>query len=257
VSSSPWSALRNWSAVAGASAFWWIPDMIVGPFDRGHRVVPYIMHRWARSMADVLGIHRELRGAENLANTGQCVMVANHQSLLDILVIGSFVTRDFRWLAKASLYWTPVVGWHLTLAGHLKVYRGKQRHRNRDLAQRIHQAVTEGASLLWFPEGTRSPDGRLQPFRMGAFTCAVDEDLPVLPLVLRGTGQLLRKGSIDLAVDAHRTCSVTVLPAVAPPRDGDPATRAERLRDQVFEAIRRAYEQGAGPAGAREERETP
>lgn len=241
---STWSAIRNWSAVAGASAFWWVPDMIVGPFDRKHRVVPYIMHRWARSMADVLGIHRELRGAENLAAVGQCVMVANHQSLLDILVIGSFVKRDFRWLAKADLYWTPVVGWHLGMAGHLKVYRGRQKHRNKDLPQRIHAVVEQGASLLWFPEGTRSPDGRLQPFRMGAFTAAVEENLPVLPLVLRGTGQLMRKGSIDLAVDAQRTCSVTVLPAIAPPRDGAPAARAERLRDQVFEAMRAEYEAG-------------
>lgn len=234
---STWRAIRNWSNVVARSAFWFTPDVALGPFDRSHRVTAWCMHRWSQSVCDGLGIQRELFGAEHLASTGQCVMVANHQSLLDIVVIGSFVSRDFRWLAKDAIFRTPILGWHLRLAGHIPVYRGKRKHRNKDLPERIHRVVGEGASLLYFPEGTRSPDGRLQPFRRGAFVAAVQEDLPVLPLVVRGTGALMRKGARDLAVSAHRTCSVTVLPPIPAPRDGTPDERAVRLHDDTLAAM--------------------
>lgn len=237
-----WSAVRNWSTVASRSGYWFLREMVGAPFDRGHRVPAWCMHRWAISLCDGLGIQRELRGGEHLERTGQCVMVANHQSLLDIVVIGSYVSRDFRWLAKRAVFHAPFLGWHLSLAGHVPVYRGEQAHRNKDLPQRIHAVVQQGASLLYFAEGTRSPDGRLQKFRRGAFVAAVEEDLPVLPIVVRGTGQLMRKGARDLAIEADRTCSVTVLPPIVPPREGGVEARVDRLRDATFEAIRAEYE---------------
>ena len=98
------------------------------------------------------------------------------------------------------------------------------------------EAVQQGASILFFPEGTRSPDGRLRPFKIGAFRTAVDEGLPVLPILLRGTEHLHRKGQLDLSLDTSREVEIEFLPLMRPPPPelGEPKVRAELLRDDVY-----------------------
>jgi 1-acyl-sn-glycerol-3-phosphate acyltransferase len=135
------------------------------------------------------------------------------------------------------------MGQHMKLAGHIPVYR-KEPEKNRSLPVRIHEACQQGASLFFFPEGTRSPDGQLQAFRVGAFRTAVDEGLPVVPIILRGTDTLLRKGSKDLSIDASRLCTVEVLPPIYPPAGDDPKERAERMRDAVWQVFADRLDQG-------------
>lgn len=205
------------------------------------------MRRWCIGASDGLGIRKTLIGREELETHHQCVYIANHLSLLDILVLGSFLETDYRWLAKDAVFKVPFLGWHLRIAGHVPVYRGDKRHLNAQLPERLHAVVQEGASLLFFPEGTRSKDGRLQPFKLGAFHAAVDEGLPIVPLVIRGTDALMHKGAKDLSVDRERECSVTVLPSIDPivPEDGSEDAR-ERA---AFELCLRAASAMAAELG--------
>jgi 1-acyl-sn-glycerol-3-phosphate acyltransferase len=150
----------------------------------------------------------------------------------------------------------PFLGWHLGLAGHIRVHR-KDKTRNKELPERIRAAVKEGGSLLFFPEGTRSADGGLQQFKIGAFRTAVDEGLPIVPLVIRGTDQLLRKGAPAMAVErdqASRRCTLTILPVIQPIPVGDPKARAEDLRRRAHGAVHaELYGAGADAAPARPE----
>jgi len=158
-----------------------------------------------------------LINAEILETHPQAILVANHLSTLDIIVLGSFLTRDYRWLAKSELFKVPFSGWYLKMAGHIPVYRGKEaRERNRIISERIHAVANHGASVLFFPEGTRSDDGSLNPFRPGAFKASIDESLPIIPLVIRGTHELMEKNASDLAVRQDKSCSVTVLNPIDP-----------------------------------------
>lgn len=232
-------AALNWARVGCRVAFWGSMALMVdvfAPFWRpARRASQWIMYMWARRSAWGLGIRCELVGGDKLAAAPQCVLVANHLSLLDVLILGGFLNRDYRWVAKEGVFKVPIMGQHMRLAGHIPVYRTEP-EKNRSLPVRIHEACRQGASLFFFPEGTRSPDGALQNFRIGAFRTAVDEGLPVLPIVLRGTDKLLKKGAKDLSIDRDRVVTVEVLDLVYPPAgEGDPKVRAEALLQQVHQ----------------------
>lgn len=243
-------ATRNWGHVVGR-LFVLVPISVAASRTPGqHWLTSWAMRQWCIGSCNGLKIQRALIGGERLDHIPQCVFVANHLSQLDIIVLGSFLRRDYRWLAKAPLFKVPLLGWHLAAAGHIPVYRGDDRHKNADLAERIHAVVADGASLLFFPEATRSRDGHLKPFKIGAFMTAVAEGLPVAPLVLRGTHELMEPGSKDLDIRADSRCSVTVLDPITAPAAGDLKSRAGHLRDAAYRAFfRELYPDGAAPEG--------
>ncbi len=230
-------AAWNWGQAASRAVVYGSIALGVGIPTRNRPLLGWCMRRWCAGSADGLKINRSLHGTDHIDATPQAIIIANHQSALDILVIGGYLRRDFRWLAKASLFRVPFSGWYLSLAGHIKVHRGQEAHeRNRLIKEQIHAVVEDGASVLFFPEGTRPRDGRMKRFKLGAFLAAVREDLPVLPLVVRGTGDLMEAGANDLSIKPDRSCSVTALPAIHPrdfPGD-DPVERAMALRDHIY-----------------------
>ncbi len=235
-------AANNWGKAGVRAVGYGTLSLTCGVFPGGRRVSRWAMRSWCAGSADALGVNRTLVNPELLESAPQCVLVANHLSTLDILVLGSYLERDYRWLAKAELFRVPFMGWHLALAGHVPVYRGEAKERNGSIADRIHRVVEEGASLLFFPEGSRSKDGELKPFRMGAFMTAATEELPVVPLVIRGTGKLMEAGAGDLAIDTSQSCSVTVLPPIPVPLGESARLAAELLRDRTRAAFRHELE---------------
>lgn len=228
---------KNWVHVAGRAVAYGTVSVTVGGVTGRHDVGQWCMRSWCAGSMHGLGIRHRMVNRDLLEREPQCVYVANHLSQLDILLLGSYLKRDYRWLAKASLFKIPFLGWHLSISGHVPIYRGEQRSKNEALATRIHKVVEEGASLLFFPEGTRSSDGRLQRFRSGAFQTAVRESLPIVPLVIRGTHELFVRGARDLSVHAGRECSVTVLPALHASEEGSQKERAQAL----LEATRNVF----------------
>src|SRR5262249_51268254 len=118
-------------------------------------------------------------------------MVSNHQSLLDILVLFRLFVH-FKWVSKAELFRIPCIGWNMTLNRYIRLRRGNPE----SIAAMIRDAertLAEGSSLMIFPDGTRSPDGHLKPFKRGAFTLALRPRVPLLPIVMQGTSHARRK----------------------------------------------------------------
>ncbi|MCA9528213.1 MAG: 1-acyl-sn-glycerol-3-phosphate acyltransferase [Myxococcales bacterium] len=223
--------------VAARSIVYGPPAIVAASAFNNKKVGQEMMRRWCRTSSRGLGMHVDLLDAEHLEGVEQAVFIANHLSFLDILAIGAVLPHDYRWLAKASVFKVPMLGWHLKASGHIPVYRGAEKHRNADIGQRMQAVVEEGASLLFFPEGTRSEDGHLQPFRMGAFMAAVNAGLPVVPLVLRGTHEMLQKGSFHFHPIQDRPVTVKVLPSLHAPPEGDARARAEALRWEAYRAF--------------------
>ncbi|MEZ4463539.1 MAG: lysophospholipid acyltransferase family protein [bacterium] len=223
--------------VAARSLVYGPPAIVAASAFHNKKVGQEMMRRWCRTSSRGLGMHVELVNGELLDSVDQAVFIANHLSFLDILAIGAVLPHDYRWLAKASVFKVPMLGWHLKASGHIPVYRGAERHRNADIGERMQAVVEEGASLLFFPEGTRSEDGHLQAFRMGAFMAAVNAGLPVVPLVLRGTHEMLQKGSFHFHPRQDRAVTVSVLPPLSAPAAGDVRQRAEALRRAAFLAF--------------------
>ena len=234
---------RDWGAFAVPSVVWGGTSCVVSPIARSRRLSAWLMNHWARSACRWTGIHVTLEHGERLDPTRQKVMVANHNSLLDIPIIGSQLTHDYRWVAKRQMFNAPFIGWHLAITGHVAVQRGGVESKDA-LRARFARVLAEGADLLFFAEGTRSEDGRLQAFKLGAFLAAVEAGVPVQPLVVRGSADLMQKGKLHLDPSHPHDCSVTVLPLIEgpageAPAGSDPRARAEALRDAAHAAFAR------------------
>ncbi len=120
------------------------------------------------------------------------VVVANHQSMLDILLL-SRVPREMKWIAKEELFRIPWVGWMLRMSGDIPIRRGDVESSGEAL-ERAKEYLARGMSVMMFPEGTRSAKGTLLPFKSGAFRLAIEAGVPVLPIAVHGTARGMPKG---------------------------------------------------------------
>lgn len=136
----------------------------------------------------------EVEGSENMDPKQHYVIIANHQSMLDILVVLAGLKKHFNFMAKKELFSIPFLGWHMSLAKYIPVDRGSQdgaRMAIRASMDRLDKKV----SVLFFPEGTRSIDGEIKAFKSGAFKVAMEKQVPLLPVVIEGTADALPKNS--------------------------------------------------------------
>jgi 1-acyl-sn-glycerol-3-phosphate acyltransferase len=162
--------------------------------------------RWFRRLGRVLAKVNpwriQISGRENLNANQVYVIVSNHQSLADIPVI-AHLKVDTKWLAKAELFQLPVVGWMLRMAGDVPIERSDRRSSAKALLQ-CARYLRRHCSVVFFPEGTRSPDGQVLPFNEGPFQLAIREQVQILPLVVEGSAEEfvdLRKDSEYLSSD--------------------------------------------------------
>jgi 1-acyl-sn-glycerol-3-phosphate acyltransferase len=152
---------------------------------------------WARLNARVTPMAVEVVGRAHLERGRSYVVASNHQSLYDILLVYGWLGIDFRWVMKEELRGIPGLGASCERMGHIFVDRSSPVAASRTL-ETARARVAEGASVLFFPEGTRSPDGKLGAFKRGAFRMALDLGLPILPMTIVGTRRILPPGSRDL-----------------------------------------------------------
>ncbi|CAG0972164.1 1-acyl-sn-glycerol-3-phosphate acyltransferase [Myxococcaceae bacterium] len=132
-----------------------------------------------------------VEGRERIRDDRAYVIVVNHQSLLDILVLFRLF-RHFKWVSKVENFRIPCIGWNMTLNRYIELRRGDRESVIRMLAA-CEKTIADGSSIMMFPEGTRSVDGRLRPFKAGAFEIAKKTRVPIIPIVLTGTGDALPK----------------------------------------------------------------
>jgi 1-acyl-sn-glycerol-3-phosphate acyltransferase len=132
-----------------------------------------------------------LEGRERIRPDETYVMVANHLSLLDILVLFRLFTH-YKWVSKIENFRLPFIGWNMRLNRYIELKRG-DRASVVQMMQACEEALAAGSSILMFPEGTRSPSGRLRAFKPGAFELALRARRPILPIVIRGTSDALPK----------------------------------------------------------------
>jgi len=161
------------------------------PFDRNRALAGRLIRLVAVLVSRTFPPWRlEVEGA--WPGPGPYVVVANHQSMLDILLL-SRLPREMKWMAKESLFRVPWLGWMFSLAGDIPVRRGDPESGSAAV-RRAHHYLAHGMSVMIFPEGTRSQDGALRPFKTGAFRLAIEAGVPVLPVAVSGTAGGMPRG---------------------------------------------------------------
>ena len=176
------------------------------------------------------------RGARSCPGTGQPVIVSNHLSVVDILVLYGLY-RPFKWVSKAVVFKVPFVGWNMVLNDYVRLIRG-DRESIRSMMEHCRAHLARGSPILMFPEGTRSRDGRLQPFKDGAFKLAFETGVPLIPIAMQGTHETLPKHGLVLR--RRMRARVKVLDPLAPADFPDHAA----LRDAARAAIAREIGEG-------------
>lgn len=150
---------------------------------------------WARSLLWIVGVRVAVEGLEKLDASGHYVFCGNHLSYMDTPVVLSNIPVQFRFLAKQGLFQIPFLGTHLTQAGHVPVTRGDPRAAIKTMTHAAEILNQRAVSLLVFPEGGRSFDGVLQPFKEGAAYIAIKAQVPLVPIAVIGTREVLAMGS--------------------------------------------------------------
>jgi 1-acyl-sn-glycerol-3-phosphate acyltransferase len=184
---------------------------VTAPFDRRRAVLHQFTCFWASLYTWLNPAWRvTIQGREHIRRDAVYVMVANHQSLLDILVLFRLFAH-FKWVSKIELFKIPCIGWNMSLNRYVKLRRGDAESIAR-MMRTCEERIAEGSSIMMFPEGTRSPDGRLKPFKHGAFTLAQRAGVPLLPIVVEGTANALPKRGFVL--QGRHAIRVRILPEV-------------------------------------------
>ena len=228
----------------------WVPmvglvRLVTAPFDKGRYAAGFLFRKLAV-------VHQKLNPLWHFAVVGEppadprrpYVVVANHESFVDILLI-SHLPFEMKWLSKAEFFKYPVVGWLMRLAGDIPLDRSSGRSAVRALKE-CRARLDDRVSVMIFPEGTRSPTGELQEFKDGAFRLAVDAGVPIIPLAVHGAKSALPKHDWRFG---QARAEVRILEPVSTEgltKRDVPALR-ERVRDRIATELQ-AMREADGPA---------
>lgn len=203
--------------------------------DRQGRFAHRCARWWAKLILLTSGVSIDRRGVALPPPAVSCVFVANHASIYDIPILFTAVPRQLRIMAKASLGRFPFIGWHLRQSGHLLVDR---QNPGAGILKKMQRMTRQGASLIVFPEGSRSPDGEVKRFKGGTFLVAVENGWPVVPISVSGSRVVMPKGRLMVAPATVRVTVHDAIPTSGMTR-ADVRDLADRVRAIVASAVER------------------
>ena len=243
-------AITLYTIILGAAS------IVSSLFDRRGYFAHRCARRWSRLILKTTGVRVTIEGLDRITPGATYVFVANHQSHYDTPVVFGSLPFQLRIIAKESLAKFPVLGWHLRRGGHLFVDR---RHPDRaGILRRWRALVSEGLSPISYAEGTRSADGHVARFKAGSFLLAIEAGLPIVPLAIIGTRQVMPKGRLrtepaDVSLVIHD-------PIQPPTLEGSTIHDAKRLAERAHQVVAQTVELrqfASAAAGTRTTRERP
>jgi 1-acyl-sn-glycerol-3-phosphate acyltransferase len=176
-------------AIAAMIAARFLPD--------GENSAHRVAQRWGKTILRLSGVTVEVIGKDNIPDNRSVIFMANHQSNFDILSLLAHIPVQFRWISKKEVFRTPLMGPAMKRAGYLSIDRGNREKAIESLEQAA-RVIRNGRSVMTFPEGTRSPDGRIKPFKKGLFYLAIKSGVPIVPLSIIGSRAIMTKKSLHI-----------------------------------------------------------
>jgi 1-acyl-sn-glycerol-3-phosphate acyltransferase len=211
--------------------------IVFGLLDAHGKHAYRINQLWSWIVLRVAGISLRIDGLNHIDPNGKYVFMVNHQSNIDIpVLINSLPQFQLRWIAKKELLWVPFFGWALWASKHITVDRTNPLDAVKSL-QRAKERIAAGISVVVFPEGTRSRDGKLLRFKKGGFLLAVQTGTPIVPVTINGSGAVLPSGDWRLQ---RGTIEVTLGQSIAVEgyQPGNLRLLSQQVRERIAECLR-------------------
>ena len=217
--------------------------LLLAPFDRQGKLAYGISRFWAWGILKIGGIRLKVQGLDRLDPSRPYIFMANHQSNIDIPVLVQGLPKfQLRWIAKKELVFIPFFGWAMWSSGQIVVDRSNRAEAMASL-RRAKEKIAGGISVVIFPEGTRSADGRLLPFKRGGFLLAVKAKTAIVPITISGSSTLLPRGDWRL-----RGGEVEVIVSEPIDIERDHATNLTALLNRVRGIIESQHRQHVAPS---------
>ena len=175
-------------------SFW---SVVFSFFPDADNKIHMVANLWAKILLFICDTKVKVIGKENLLLGKPQIFMANHQSDFDILIALAYIPVQFRWIAKKELFNIPIFGAAMRSAGYIEI----DRHNREKALQSLDEAalrIRKGKSIMTFPEGTRSRDGEIKAFKQGAFHLAIKTGVPIVPVSIIGSGQIMPKRSVKI-----------------------------------------------------------
>jgi 1-acyl-sn-glycerol-3-phosphate acyltransferase len=182
--------------------------LLTFPFDRSGRMVHLLYARpWGWLILKIAGVKMQVLGLEHVDPRKTFIYMCNHLGSFDIFALLAYLPVQFRWLAKSEYFRIPMLGWGMRAAGYISLDRSRRKsaYESMEIAAR---KIREETSVVIFPEGTRSFDGTMQPFMNGGFNLAIRAGVPIVPITIQGTWEIMprttkrvKKGKIRIIID--------------------------------------------------------
>ena len=171
-----------------------VPIMLASVLSRTGNLAFSLSKIWARVMLLITGTRIDIQGREKMKQGRSYVIVSNHQSMFDILALVTSLGIQYRWTIKKELLKTPLFGYALYASRNIFIDRSNP-EKARESIRKGLERLPAGVSIMFFAEGTRSPDGRLLNFKKGAFNVALEKSNPILPVTVNGSRHVLPRKS--------------------------------------------------------------
>jgi 1-acyl-sn-glycerol-3-phosphate acyltransferase len=181
-------------AITAFISFWCV---IFSLFSNAENNIHKIANLWAKILLLICNTKVEIIGKENILRGKPQIFMANHQSDFDILIVLAHIPGQFRWLVKKELFHIPVFGAAMKSAGYIEIDRNNREKAMQSLDQAA-LSIREGKSIMAFPEGTRSRLGEIKPFKQGTFYLAIKSGVPIVPISIIGSGEIMPKRSLKI-----------------------------------------------------------
>ena len=175
--------------------FWVLFGILLTLFLAGSKTIHvYCAVPWAKIILWGTGVQVAIRGLSNIDRQKTYIFIPNHLSFFDIFSLLASLSVDFKFILKKELMRIPVLGWSIKRAGYISIDRSSPAKARRTFKRAVDR-IKSGTSLVMFAEGTRAYDGHLQPLKRGAFQLAIASGVPVVPVAIKGTKEIMPKGS--------------------------------------------------------------
>jgi 1-acyl-sn-glycerol-3-phosphate acyltransferase len=229
-------AIFVWFCICSSALIVSLLCLATYPFDRQGRVIHRLAGFWSRVSLLACGVKVRLEGLERVPGGGPYIFMSNHQGSYDIFSLTAHLPFQFKWLAKKEIFSIPFLGWAMKTAGYISI----DREGTRDTVEAMNKAarkIHDGMSVVIFPEGSRSPDGTIQPFKKGGFSLAVKSKVPIVPIALSGSREIMPRGRLVANSGVIRVRLDTPIET-----ENCSAKDREMLMGKVKEAITRNFE---------------